>query len=73
MSVDRVAKSSTRKYTYPHQKRPLPATKYIILTCGGVAIVSDWQDGLNHVAYAELPTRDKEVEQQLREQHNAAV
>jgi hypothetical protein len=57
--VSQVLASPTYKYIYPHESMPPAATKVVILTRGGVAIISDWQNGLGHVAWAPLPSRDK--------------
>jgi hypothetical protein len=41
----------------PEQERPPRGVKLLILTDGGVAVIGDWLDDSNFVAWSPLPKR----------------
>jgi hypothetical protein len=47
------------RYDIHGSEKPPSSTKLIILTVGDVAIISDWQWGLKHVAWSPLPKKKK--------------
>ena len=51
------ALSGVIRYRLPDIDPPPRGVKLIILTSGGVAIVSDWSDDSNHTAWHPLPMK----------------
>jgi len=42
----------------PEQERPPRGVKLLILTDGGVAVIGDWLDDSNFVAWSPLPKKE---------------
>ena len=51
------AASGTTEYRWPDEEPPPRGCKLLLLTSGGVAVVGDWTDDSNLVAWAPLPRR----------------
>ncbi|MEN9806183.1 MAG: hypothetical protein RL756_691 [Pseudomonadota bacterium] len=51
------AASGPTGYRWPDEHPPPRGTKLLIYTSGGVAIISDWSDNSNHVAWSPLPAK----------------
>jgi len=52
------AKSGEAYWRDPEKERPPRGVKLLLLTTGGVAVIGDWTDESNFVAWSPLPKRE---------------
>ena len=61
-----VAVSDESRWRYPANGEPAPSGVYVqLLTTGGVQVRGIWRDNGQHIAWAPMIKRDKELEQLL--------
>jgi hypothetical protein len=56
-SANMPAKTGEAYWRKPEDERPPRGVKLLILTSGGVAVIGDWFEGSNFVAWSPLPKK----------------
>ena len=67
VNVDHVAGDSShwRYVANPEHEQPPRGAKLSLLTCGGVQVTGEWQEGYGYIAWAPLIKRNKWLEKSL--------